>query len=242
MVTERRTSDGWLLVLVLLSASLLAACQAARMPLPDDLAEAERLVVSGRHGLRFNQRLRFGTYETDRVSRTGTRGRERGMAESAQQRDRRQAYRFTLLENGQAHWFVACEIRLTNVRFDLVVVEVHPTDESGLYCNVQSLADSSHAWELDLQERRGRPLAGTLALGDEQLDVIGTNELRGSLPLGATSGYQITAGQEVLGSVEVVNRGAVWLHRDLDPERRRVLAAVAAALLLLDDLRETLAS
>jgi hypothetical protein len=241
MVPGRRTSKGPLLTLVLLSASLLAACQAARMPLPDDLAEAERLVVSGRQGLRLNQRLRFGTYETDRVSRTSTRGRDRG-TEAAQQRDRRQSYRFTLLENGQAYWFVACEIRLTNVRLDLVVVDVHPTDESVLYCNVQSLADPARAWELDLRERRGRPLAGELVSGGERLDVVGTNELHGSWPGGSTSGYQFRAGQDVLGSVEVVNRGAVWLSRDLDPERRRVLAAVAAALLLLDDLREPLAS
>jgi hypothetical protein len=55
----------------------------------------------------------------------------------------------------------------------------------------------------------------------------------------ATTGYEFRDADGVIGAVEVLNRGAVWLSGDLGAERRRTLAAASAALLLLEDLRST---
>jgi hypothetical protein len=218
---------------------LLAGCQAARMPVPDALAAAERLSVSGRQGLKPSQRLRFGPYEAHPVRRSWTRGGDRGGTLTARQRERSQTYQFTLNEGDAAVWFVACRASVESVRIDLGVVDVHPSDESALYCNLQSSTDRLTAWELDLRERHGRPLAGTLTREDASIGVVGTDRLQGALPLSGTTGYELRHGGAAIGAVEVVNNGAVWLGPDLDTERRGLLAATAAALLLLEDLYET---
>jgi hypothetical protein len=226
-----------MIVLLMLS---LSGCQTARMPLPDTLAAAERMQVSGRQGLPIERRLRFGAYEAHPVTRSWTRGRDRGGTLTARQSERSQTYQFTMHEGGDAYWFVACRAWVQSVRIDLGVVDVHPADESALYCNLQSVTDRLTAWELELREDRGRPLTGTLKLGRAGLDIAGTNRLEGALPMGGTTGYELRAAGSVVGAVEVINHGAVWLSPDLDPERRRLLAAAAAALLLLEDLYETM--
>jgi hypothetical protein len=231
---------GALLALAMMGAPL-AGCSAARMTPPEGLGagEAERLAVAGRQGFRLNQRLRFGDFETDQVNRSATRGQERGATQAAQERQRRQSYRFTLREEGQDRWFVACEARMEEVRIDLGVVDLLPTDRSGLYCNLQPVGRAASAWEMDLREQRGRPLRGAITLGEERIEVVGTSRVAGALPMGTTTGYELRAADRPVGAVEVLNSGAVWLRRDLDPDRRALLAAAATALLLLDELRQT---
>lgn len=228
-----------IVVLVTLS---LGGCQAARMPVPEPLAGAERMSVSGRQGFRLSPRLRFGVYEAQSIQRSWTRGRDRGATPVATHSERTQTYRFTLHEGEVARWFVACRAAVQSLRIDLRVVDMHPDDKSALYCNLQSTADRLTAWELELAERHGRPLAGTLTLGPSRLDVMGTDRVAGALSMGATTGYEIRSEGDVVGAVEVINRGAVWLRPDLDPERRSVLAAVATALLLFDDLYDTISN
>jgi hypothetical protein len=230
---RRRAALGLMAVLA------LPGCSMARMPLPDGLADSERMAVSGRQGLRLREMLSFGPYEARQVSRSSTRGRDRGDA-TATSSDRRQSYRFVLREAGHDHWHVACHASVARLRIDAVLVDVHATDESALYCNLESVERATTAWTLELRERREKPLSGHLTLDAQRLEVVGTNALERSLPMGATSGYEIREGGSAVAAVEVINNGAVWLLEDLDPERRRLLSAVAAALLLLEDLRETL--
>jgi hypothetical protein len=231
---------AWLRSTLLLAILGLPGCQLARMPLPDGLAASERMAVSGRQGLLVRQRLQFGPYEVHQVSRSWTRGRDRGSTSSALHSERRQTYRFTLREDGTDHWHVACHASVNRFRIDAVVVDVHATDESALYCNLQSAEDATSAWELDLRERQERPLSGAMTLHTGRVEIIGTNRLEKSLPMGDTTGYEFRAEGHVVGAVEVINNGAVWLRPDVDPDRRRLLAAAAAVLLLLEDLRTSL--
>jgi hypothetical protein len=231
-------SAAWRPVALALALPLLSGCQTARMPIPDTLVASERMPVSGRQGLQINQRLRFGPYEAHQVRRSWTRGRDRGASTIATQYERRQEYRFTLREAGEDHWFVACHAAALTVSIEILSVDVRPTDESTLYCNLQLLSDPSTSWTLELRETRDRPLSGTLT-GGERLAVVGTNRVDRALSMGETTGYEFRGNDEVLGAVEVLNRGAVWLRADLNPDGRRVIAGASAALLLLEDLRAT---
>jgi hypothetical protein len=225
---------------ILLATLVLSGCQTARIPLPETLATAERMPVSGRQGLRLKgQTLSFGPFKAHDMARSWTRGRDRGGARATHS-ERGQSYRFSLREGDQDHWHVACQATLTRATIDAVLVDILPTDESALYCNIQSVDRATTAWELVLRESRERPLTGTLTLGENRVDVVGTNRIERSLPLGQTTGYELREGGSAVGAVEVMNSCAVWLRGDLDPDRRRLLSAAAAALLLLDDLRETL--
>jgi hypothetical protein len=51
-------------------------------------------------------------------------------------------------------------------------------------------------------------------------------------------GYEILRGGEVIGAVEVINRGRVWMVPSLDPGDQQRVAAAAAALLLFRDPAE----
>lgn len=237
--TKRSRAVSHIGMLALLLAPALPACQMARMELPETLATAERMPVEGRQGLQWRQRVRFGPYDVHQLRRSWTRGRDRG-GPDAVQRDRRQEYSFTLREAGADRWTVSCLSSLRTLSIDVHTVEIRPEDESALYCNLQSLEDPDEAWELELQERHERPLTGTLSRGAERLQVVGTNRAERSLPLGSTTGYELREAGQVIGAVEVINNGAVWLPGGLEPERRTVLSAASAALLLLEELREDL--
>jgi hypothetical protein len=236
----QRAARLGILLGILIGMLLVPGCRTARMPLPETLSATERMPVSGRQGLRLRrQNLSFGPFQAHGVARSWTGGRDRG-GSRATHSSRRQSYRFSLREGDREYWHVACQATLTRVTVDAVLVDILPTDESALYCNIQSAEDASTSWEMVLRESHERPLAGTLTLGNQRLDVVGTNRIEDSLPLGPTTGYELREGGSVIGAVEVINKGAVWMRGELDPERRRLLGAVAAALLLQDDLRETL--
>jgi hypothetical protein len=236
LISSGKARLGAFAVLVM----LLPACQMARMPLPETLSAAERMPVSGRQGLAIRQHLRFGPYEAYQVNRSWTRGRDRGATTVATQSERTKSYRFTLREDGQDRWSVACRASVLMVTIETRVVDIRPTNESALHCNIQSLENRTTAWELVLREQWERPLAGTLSLGADAYQVIGTHRVERAPPTGSTTGYQFREGGELIGAVEVINRGAVWLRGDQSPERRSVLSAASAALLLLEDLRETI--
>lgn len=221
--------------------ALLGACQTAQMPVPETLAAAPRMNVQGRQGWKIDQRLRFGPYEANDVSRSWTRGGDI-QVRTVSASGRRQNYAFTLREGGQERWRVECDANLVRAGIEVGGVEVEPLSRSALECRLNSLDGAAGPWFLTLTEQHERPLAGTVRSDTRTLQVQGTNRLERSLPAGYTTGYEIGAQGGTLAAVEVVNAGAVWLQPGLDPVQSSLLSAVAAALLLLEDLRETLAS
>lgn len=228
-----------LTLLCVLLPLALGACQTAQMQLPQTLAAAQRMPVEGRQGWKLNERLHFGPFEAHDVRRSWTRGRDgRILVVSGSRRDQR--YSFVLREGGQDHWRAECQAGLAVVSIDAGVVEIEPTNRSALDCRMQSLREPAEYWQLVLAESRERPLSGTMRGRETTLEVKGTNRFERGLPTQMTTGYEIADAQRTLAAVEVVNSGAVWLQSDLDPARRNVLSAAAAALLLLEDLRETL--
>lgn len=220
---------------------LLPACQTARMPVPETLAASERMPVQGRQGWKLNQQIRFGPFETSEVQRSWTRGRDLRVL-AYERNNRRQQYSFTLREAAQDRWRVTCAATLLARTIHTPVVDVEPTNRSALHCSLRSLEGSGEVWELMLHEQRERPLAGTLTRDGATLRVLGTNRLDRALSTSATTGYEIQENGRVLGAVEVINDGAVWLRGDVAPGSRSLVSATSAALLLLEDLRETLES
>jgi hypothetical protein len=218
---------------------LAAGCQKAQMRLPEPLAGAERLTVEGRQGWRAQQRLRFGPYETSRVRRSWTRGRDREIVPVRQQR-RQQRYDFVLREQGRDRWSVACDAWLLVADVRVAGATIEPVSTSELVCDLRSLDEDGRSWMLDLSETHERPLRGVLRRGRTELRVAGTDRLDRGLPIGETAGYHLSLDDRPLAAVETLNEGSVWLSRSLEPELRGVVSATAAALLLFEDLREGL--
>lgn len=229
----RRLSTLAVVVLLLTASS---ACAPVRMALPDGLPTSEPMSVQGRQGWRINQRIRFGPYATERIDRSWTRGRDLQILAYDGSR-RNQSYGFLLREGGEPAWEVACTTRLRRdaLAFDDWAIALR--EDGRLLCEIQDLEGDGRPLRLTLISEGERPLRGTLEGDHLQVEVRGTNRLAKGLPLGETSGYHLRSGDRVLGAVQVINAGTVWLSPHLTPPERGALAALAAALLALEDLR-----
>jgi hypothetical protein len=228
-----------ILLAALLLLPALGGCSTARMPVPAGLEAAPRLDVQGRQGMRIRQQLRFGPYETHELQRSWTLGRDLSVRPVSAS-GRRQRFEFTLREEGRPIWRADCQATLVRAGATVGGVEIDPLDRSTLECRLDGAGDTGEHWNLSMSEQYERPLAGAARQGAATVEVRGTNRLDGALSAAQTTGYEITEGGRALAAVEVVNDGAVWLRPDLGAERRGMLAALAAALLLVEELRETL--
>lgn len=220
---------GTLLLLV------LPACQTARIPVPDELADGDRWTVHGRQGWKLRESVRFGPYEAIDVRRSWTRGRDRG-SDFVQERDRRQNFSFALREEGVVTWLVKCESALESASIHTPVVDLDLRNRSLLNCAL-SESEGTQTWLLSLAEDRERPLEGRLENEVSSFVVRGTSKLQKSLPSPSTSGYYVTSGDRTVAAVEVVNRGLVTLLPSLESGTKSLLSAASAALLLLEELR-----
>ncbi|HQU59573.1 MAG TPA: hypothetical protein PLU64_10260, partial [Saprospiraceae bacterium] len=83
-----------------------------------------------------------------------------------------------------------------------------------------------------------RPAEGFIRYQEGLIDIQPVDRLdNGQRALGQQSlGFQFVYHNEVIGAVETLNNGRVWLKDGLAPELRLVLGSVAAALLLRSEL------
>lgn len=224
-----------------LSGALLSGCvSTAQMAVPPALVNAPAWPVSGRQGWTINQELSFGPYRVHSIRRSWTRGSDLKLDRYEQSR-RRQTFRFTLAAHGRDLLEGEFQSSLRRRAVE-VAVDVELQNRSELVGQLRVLGEGSPAtWTVQLWEDRETPLAGSVGSGAQVLRVLGTTRLEGSpLPLDATSGYTLALGDRELAAVEVVGNGTVRFAEGGDPAWHPVLAGTAAALLLAEELRNTL--
>jgi hypothetical protein len=234
---EVRPAHAYAPVLTALLWGGAAACAPAQMEIPASLAGASGLAVEGRQGLRITERLRFGTYEAVAIERSWTGGRDvRILGYERERRDQR--FAFTLAVGGDEVWDVDCKATLRTRGFETRGVEIDPEDRSSLDCRMRGSDDPDARFRMLVEEENERPMKGTLANDDRRIDVLGTNRIQGGVvPVASASGYELREDGTTLAAVEVINDGRVWIGT---PRDQALLAAAAASLLLLEDLRATL--
>jgi hypothetical protein len=96
------------------------------------------------------------------------------------------------------------------------------------------------SWKMVMkQETEDRVMDGFLSDGAVRISLKGTRKLAGTtLPLTEATGYLFYGDQGLVGAVDVLNQGSVWIAKDLPDPMGTALAAAASALLLYRDLRE----
>lgn len=224
---------------LILFAIAAAGCSTARMPVDDTLASGEYLAVEGRQGWKIHERVTFGSYATENVDRSWTKGSGLAINEVEMNR-RRQTYSFTFLDAGAPLYAVACEVRLRHGEVNTPIVDVEFRNRSTLDCSLDPTVTREYdriSWTLSLEEHGEKPLTGLLSSNGGTFDVSGTNKLKGGLPVSFTTGYYIRRDGRDIGAIEVVNDGAVRIKADLSASDKHAVAAAGAALLLLEDLR-----
>jgi hypothetical protein len=214
----------------------VAACGSAKLEVPADLAPSTRLRVSGRLGWMNTDRLRFGEYTAELIEGTRVRGSGVGIGGFERSR-RRQGY--TLLLTGPGTKPLRAECNANVVAKGLNAGRTLGLDDrSSVRCDVRedSIAVGP-LWKLVIENDGKSPMSGAIVLGGDSVIVAGTNRIAGgSMPSTVTAGYYFTRAGRTIAAVEVVNDGAVWFNTGDAAERAR-LAAIAAALLLAEDLR-----
>jgi hypothetical protein len=227
-------------VLLLILAHGTTGCASARMAVPPSLASVPALPVSGRQGWKLKESLGFGSFQVTGVQRSWTRGSDL-QVDAYERNRRRQSFQFQLSENGTELLSAKAQVNLRRQAVD-VGADLEWENQSRLEVQFQSANPAlSEGGVLVLQEQGERPLSGTLTWGSRVIQVTGTDRLAGTpLPLGTASGYLLTWEGRDVAAVDVIDAGQVRLADGLETSLRAQLAATAAALLLLEDLRESL--
>lgn len=224
---------------------LLPACTTPQMRV-DPVLESVAIAypVQGRSGWLLDQRLRFGEFSAGPVSRGWTKGYDYPFI--IRFTGAREKLRFPVSDGTGNEAMVHCigKLREQDLRIfrDYFDVNINTTDTFTCALEVNDSATYDfYASNLNVQQNLGyKPMQGSLRGGAEPVDLRSVWHLSSGQRSLTTEplGVEFLRGGEVIGAVETVNEGRVWVRDDLDQESRLVIGAVAAALLLRSGLAE----
>ena len=227
---------------VLLLASQLAGCSLPRMQVDSGLsAQAPALPVAGREGWLVEQMLAFGEYRAGPVSRGWTKGYDYPFM--VRFTGAREKLRFAVRDGAGNEAMVHCagKLREADLRVfrDYFDVNVHTTDSFACTVALENETVDFYVENLNTQQNTGyRPLGGAARTGSGLIGMRAAWRLDsgqrwpGTQPLGV----EFLRDDTVIGAVETVNEGRVWIRPDLGDRDRLLLASLASALLLRSDL------
>ena len=244
-ITYARVFRVALLFAGLCSLLGLAACTTARMACPVELsASAVEMPVTGRQGFGLSESFRFGPYDVSDIHRgwrvTTTWGILRYGSSKSEQ-----PFEFKLRTHDNAAWQAHCatgvrwkEMEINNFMDTRGTLEWGLSSHALFTCEFSS-PDKQEPWKMVMkQETQDLVMDGLLGDGATRISVKGTRELAGGAwPLTEATGYLFYRDQDLVGAVDVLNQGAVWIEKDLPDDMRRAVAAAGSALLLYRDLR-----
>ena len=223
---------------------MLPSCSVPPMAVePSFKQQAEELPVEGRKVFKPNGSFTIGDYTVTNVSR-GWRNMSGFSIFSYHNIKARQQYQFSL-QNGQGgEWYVfgASKLQDKSLRSDTgLTIQVAPNRE---YYASHFTSPESGQWHLltvdpgHYLERK--KFEGEVSNGTTTYKVAPVYKFEGkSLPVSDIIGYEFLNGEEVVGAVQVVNNGKVWMRPDLTSDTRMVLASAMASLLLYEKLNES---
>lgn len=218
------------------------SCTTARMQVDDDLsANAVMMPVKGRQGWQINQQLTFGPFTSSRVQRGWTKGYDipfvihfSGAKEKLSFSLGREGLIADIMCLGKLReqdlplFGKLFEINLKTTDAFTGTVFIDGYSPYNFY--IANLNRNNNFYEVEgeiIQESKGeymrlRPVrrqAGDKATWGQR-----------------ALGFEFIMDGQLVGGVETMNQGKIWLHRELSDHQQLVIASVAAALLLRSDL------
>jgi hypothetical protein len=227
------------LVAALLTATVLTACTAAQIRMPEGFASnAQVYDVSGNSPRRHNQPMRFGPYSALEMREGGTLswGFPIGKVDVI---NTRQRIAFTLVALNQNPVEVQCLKRSWAAEHghELRRLEIDLTAVAGPLMNCGLRMESGDVLALNLA-RSGNYLKGHLASPWGDFAIRSVHGFNGSpFTTPDPTGFEISRGGITVAVVDVLNAGRVHFDRDLSESQKTFLAAAASALLMEADRR-----
>jgi hypothetical protein len=219
----------FLLVLTILTST---ACTVARMQVAPSLASATPMDVTGSNPRVWNRPIGFGPFQSSEVQE----GMKWGFSIPLLGIDasyRSQPYRL-VLQSPSGPIQAECVTRSAELSRSGFALDPTLGRMPVLGCGFRSGDDE---WTMGLLEqapgRRGE-IRGDTPWTIRSVLVSERSPISSSEPLG----YEILRDGDVIGAVEVINRGRVWMAPSLEGRDQQRLAAAAAALLLFRDPAE----
>lgn len=231
---------------------LLMGCTLARMAVrPQLVSAAKEMKVEGRKSFSFDETFFFGPYEVAEVNREWTRstgfsidfpifgkGDKKFTSSRATQK-----YEFILKDEKGNIWkcqsVTGCDQRNVDVLLgNNNRLGIGLTSETSFVCTFSS-KKTPEVWRLTMNEslNSSDALNGVLSDGTISIILQGTRKLAGTpFPLSTPSGYEFLINGNVVASVEVINKGGVWIVPSIEKRLHSPLAVTSAALLLYQDI------
>jgi len=232
----------------LLAASLACAlaltnCTVPQMAVaPEFQQNAEVLPVTGRKVLKPNGDFQIGHYTVANVHR-GWRNMSGFSIFSYNNIQAKQQYEFSLQDGKGSEWYVfgASKIKDKSLRSNTgVTLDVAPNIE---YYASHFTSPESGQWHLLTldpdQYLERKKFEGELTNRRTTYTIAPVYTFAGKgLPMPYVIGYEFKDGDKVVGAVQVINNGNVWVSPQLTPDARMVLTSGMASLLLYEKLNE----
>ncbi|MCP4261755.1 MAG: hypothetical protein GY774_30275 [Planctomycetes bacterium] len=236
---------------VSLAAVLLTGCTLARMEVcPQLVSVAEEMKVEGRKSFSFDETFFFGPYQVAEVHRGWTRSTGFSISTPEKRKEftsskAKQKYEF-ILEDGKGDVWTCQSVTGCNENFFDVLLGKRKKLGMGMtstsfVCTFKS-ENRPEVWRLTMNENFDSSciMKGILSDGETSFLIQATHKLAGDVwDLGTPSGYEFLMKEDVVGSVEVNNKGAVWIVPTIKKKLHSPLAVTSAALLLFQDIGRT---
>lgn len=226
-------------IIIILVISILS-CNPVVMKVNDNLKENSiALEVSGKQGWQINRVLRFGEFKTSKVKGGWKTGSSLHFIINFEEVE--QKYRFDQYDTLGNKTKVYCVGSLEADHFEaLGGIFTIPIDVKDVF-TAKIVADSNKTiWELILFNPNRiaftDDVKGELKIENVLFEIQPVRELeQGSLGP-KIIGYDFHLNKEIVGAVQTLDNGMVWLSDKLDSGQRIILASACSALMLRDDL------
>lgn len=219
----------------------LASCSTPQMAVDNELQTAAPMPVKGRQGWMLNQTLSFGEFTTGKVKRGWLKSYDIPFIVRFSGAKEKLAYDISDGQGNTAEVFCMGKLREQDLPLFNQLFEV-TLNWQDAFSGAISLNEGRQHYDFlitDLNQNNWfRPAEGFVRYGDGLIEIQPVDKLsNGKRALGMQSlGFQFVYRGEVVGAVETLNNGRVWLKDGLAPELRLVLGSVSAALLLRSEL------
>lgn len=225
----------------LLLLTLSIYCPAQKILLNDNLEQhATMMTVKGRQGWMVNQKLTFGNYQTSRVDRSWTKGYDFPFI--IRFTGAKEKLNYTVLDDRGNKATVFClgklreqDLLIFRKYFDLNI-KVKDAFTGSVALDTKTSYDFYVA-NLN-QNNWFKEALGWIKHDDQLIAIDPIKHLRnGKRMLGMqVPGFEFVMDGKVVGAVEVLNKGKIWVDERLEPQQKLVLVSVATALLLRSEL------
>ena len=242
---------------------IFISCTIPHMKLPDTLkSNGEQFPVSGRQGLMFNRKLRFGEHYTEKIKQGWQKGKGRESQASLS------SLTITKKEDASGNRSDVNLLSKINLNVDEIEIDETETDEmvpvgmgpffsffegwtttfqktkvnDDLYCGEIHINDTV-TWKFflinphDINESSAESAA---KCGDREIIIrkVRGVDVKGAQWDKSLSGYEFILDNTTIGAVEILNNGIVWMNKSASPEDKFVIANIATAILIRLDLYE----